>query len=66
MTVTGTGFQPTDTVTFGGYEANITARTTTSLTVITPPHAPGTVNVFVMTEDLARSAAVLPGAFTYQ
>jgi photosystem II stability/assembly factor-like uncharacterized protein len=66
VTITGTGFQPTDTVTFDGYEATITARTSTALTVVTPPHAPGTVSVFVMTENLARSAAVLPGAFTYQ
>lgn len=66
VTITGTGFEPTDTVTFDGYEAAITARTATTLTVVTPPHAPGAVSVFVMTEDLARSAAVLPGAFTYQ
>ena len=66
VTITGTSFEPTDTVTFDGYEATITAQTATSLTVLTPPHAPGTVSVFVMTVDLARSAAVLPAAYTFQ
>lgn len=66
VTITGTGFQPADSVTFDGYEATITARTGTTLTVVTPPHPPGTVSVFVMTEDLGRSAAVLAGAFSYQ
>jgi photosystem II stability/assembly factor-like uncharacterized protein len=64
--ITGTGFQATDTVAFGGYEAGITSRSATSLVVTVPPHAPGTVSVFVMTEDLERSAAVLPASYTYQ
>ncbi|MCU0779893.1 MAG: IPT/TIG domain-containing protein [Akkermansiaceae bacterium] len=66
VTLTGTGFEATDTVTFGGYPAQITARSATSLTVTAPPHPPGVVGVIVMTADLARAAAVLPAAFTYQ
>ncbi len=66
VTITGTGFQTTDTVTFDGYPGDITSRTATSIVVTTPPHAPGPVKVIVMTYDLERSAAVLPDAFTYQ
>jgi hypothetical protein len=66
VTLTGTGFQATDTVTFGGYPAQVTSHSATALVVTAPPHPPGVVNVVVMTEDLKRSAAVLPAAFTYQ
>jgi len=65
VTVTVTGFQATDTVTFDGYPGDIISRTATSIVVTTPPHAPGPVAVILMTDGLERSAAVLPGAFTY-
>ena len=60
------GFTATDLVTFDGYAATVTAQTPTSLVVLIPPHAPGVVSVFVMSDDLERSAAVLPAGFTYQ
>lgn len=65
VTITGTGFLSTDTVTFDGYAAEITSRTSTSMVVTVPPHSPGTVSVIVMSDDLERSAAILPGGFTY-
>jgi hypothetical protein len=65
VTITGTGFLSTDTVTFDGYPGQVTSRTTTSMVVTIPPHAPGTVSVFVMSEGLERGAAALPAAFTY-
>ena len=65
VTITGTGFSATDTVTFDGYWAAVISRTATSMVVTSPPHAPGTVSVIVMPEDLARPAAIRPGGFTY-
>ena len=53
-------------MTFDGYSAEVTSRTSTSMVVTVPPHAPGTVSVIVMTDGLERSAAILPGGFTYE
>lgn len=50
------------TVTIGGVGATITANTTTSLTVTTPAHAGGTVDVVV---TLPNGAVTQAGAFTY-
>lgn len=67
VTIAGTGFLSTETVTvtFDGYSADVTSRTDTSMVVTIPPHAPGVVSVFVMSENLQRGAAELPAAFTY-
>jgi len=65
VTLVGTGFVTTDTVTFDGYPAEVTSRTSSSMVVKIPTHAPGVVSVFVMTDGLERGAAELPGGFTY-
>lgn len=64
-TLTGTGFQSDDTVTFDGYQAKVLSRTATSMVVISPPHPAGTVSVFIMPQYLARPVAIRPGSFTY-
>ena len=66
VTLTGTGFLPTDTVTFDGYAADIVSRTPTSMVVVVPPHAPGPVSVIVMSNGLERSAGILTGGFRYR
>ncbi len=66
VTITGTDFRSTDSVTFDGYPVNVVSRTPTSMVVVTPPHPPGVVDLFILTDDLERGAASLPAAFTYQ
>lgn len=52
VTITGTGFQPGATVTFGGVgAAAITVVSATKITVMTPPQSAGTVVVDVQNPD---------------
>ena len=52
VTITGTGFDPGASVTFGGTDARVTDRTgSTSITVDTPSHAAGEVPVVVTNGD---------------
>lgn len=60
----GTGFDAQSTVTFGGVTAtSVTLVDATRLDVVTPPHAPGAVDV-VVTSSRGESAT-LAGGFTY-
>jgi photosystem II stability/assembly factor-like uncharacterized protein len=66
VNITGTHFEKTDTITFDGFPGDITSLTPTTIVVTTPPHAPGPVNVIIMTENLERSAFTLTHGFTYK
>ncbi len=64
VTISGSGFSATasgDIVTFGANKATVTAASTTSLTVTTPPGSAGAVDVTVTTSGGTSSAAT----FTY-
>ena len=62
--ITGTGFLPGATVTFGGIAGtNVAVPDSGTITVTTPSHAAGTVNV-VVTNSIAQSAT-LTNAYTY-
>jgi|GEM_PF-5467473 len=64
VTITGTGFVAVPTVTFGGATAtSVVITSTTSLTVVTPAHAAGAVNVVVT--NPGGASATLPNGFTY-
>ena len=66
VTLTGSGFQSTDTVTFDGYQAKVVSRAgTTNMVVLSPPHPAGAVSVFIMPEYLTRAVAIQSGGFTY-
>lgn len=63
VTITGTGFTAATAVDFGGNAGtSVTVTSATSLTVITPAHAAGPVNVSVTGPGGTGS---LPNAFTY-
>jgi hypothetical protein len=52
VTITGTGFDPLATVTFGGTPCSVTSRTgTTQMSVVTPEHDAGRVSVVVTNPD---------------
>lgn len=61
VTITGTDLLAATAVTFDGLPGTITAQTATTITVTSPAHAPGPVNVVVEHPD-GDSA---PGTFTY-
>ena len=62
--ITGTGFLSGATVTFGGIAGtNLAVPDSSTITVTTPSHAAGTVNV-VVTNSIAQSAT-LTNAYTY-
>ena len=62
--ITGTGFLPGATVTFGGIAGtNVALPDSSTITVTTPSHAAGTVNV-VVTNGIAQSGT-LTNAYTY-
>jgi IPT/TIG domain-containing protein len=63
LTLTGSDFDPQASVMLGGSPATVTGRSATSLTVSTPPHAPGLVDVAVQNPDGQTSTRA--GAFTY-
>ena len=66
VSLTGSGFQAGDSVTFGGYPAEITARTATTLTLRVPAHPAGVVAIHLMPDGLTRAAATLASAYTFQ
>lgn len=64
VTITGTGFVATPTVTFGGTSAtNVVWVNSTTLTCTTPAHAAGAVNVVVTNPDTQTGTGT--NAFTY-
>lgn len=64
VTITGTGFVATPTVTFGGSAAtSVVFVSSTSLTCVTPAHAAGAVDVVVTNPD--AQAGTLTNGFTY-
>ncbi|MEM7168280.1 MAG: IPT/TIG domain-containing protein, partial [Planctomycetota bacterium] len=63
VTLTGTGFDGTTTVTFDGIAATgLTVFNATTMSVLTPAHAAGTVDVAVMS---GPDIAILSAAYTY-
>ncbi|MDR3502421.1 MAG: IPT/TIG domain-containing protein, partial [Legionella sp.] len=63
VTITGTGFIPGMTVSFGGVAAtDVEAVNATTLTAVTPSHAAGVVDVVV---NNGVSSATSVGAYTY-
>ncbi|MEM7167971.1 MAG: IPT/TIG domain-containing protein, partial [Planctomycetota bacterium] len=62
VTLTGTDFTAGDTVTFDGLAAAATFLSTTSLSVVTPAHAPGAVDVVVSN---VNGSSTLSAGFTY-
>jgi len=64
VTITGTNFQNSATVTFAGVAAtSATVNSSTRIAATTPAHAAGTAAVNVTNPD--NQSATLPGAFTY-
>jgi len=64
VTVTGTGFTGSTSVNFGGTTVVPTVVSDTTLTVVSPVHAAGTVDILV-TNALGTSAASTADQFTY-
>ncbi len=56
ITIIGTGFTPTSTVSFGGTPAAVTFVSDTEITVLAPPHVTGPVGVTVTTPNGGTSA----------
>jgi hypothetical protein len=64
VTITGTDFVATPTVTFGGVSAtSVVWVNSTTLTCVTPAHAPGAVNVVVTNPD--AQTGTLSSGYTY-
>lgn len=64
VTLTGTGFTPNATVTFGGTaSAQVAYVSATELTAVTPAHTRGAVDVVVTSDGASASLA---NAFTYE
>ncbi|HET8733021.1 MAG TPA: IPT/TIG domain-containing protein, partial [Anaeromyxobacteraceae bacterium] len=63
LALSGADFDAGASVTVGGLGATMVSRTATTLTVTSPPHGAGLVDV-VVTNGSGKSAS-LPGAFTY-
>lgn len=64
VTLTGTNFTDASSVTFDGLNAtNLTVLNATTVTVDTPAHAAGTVDVVITTPS---GTATLPASYTYQ
>ncbi|MCY1078835.1 IPT/TIG domain-containing protein [Archangium lansingense] len=65
VTLSGSGFAPGASVTFGGVAAPVVeVASPSSLTATTPAHAAGRVDITVTNPD--GQEATLPGAFTYE
>ncbi|WP_028045224.1 carboxypeptidase regulatory-like domain-containing protein [Cellulomonas sp. URHE0023] len=62
VAITGTGFGPDSTVTFGGVPATVAVESPTSLVATAPAHAAGPVDVVVTTQGQPSS----PATYTYQ
>lgn len=63
VTLSGANFQAGATVLMGAASATVTSVSATSISVVTPAHAAGVVDVTVSNPDAL--IATLPGAFTY-
>jgi hypothetical protein len=63
VTISGENFQAAATVTIGGVAATVTAADATTISVTTPAHAAGAVDVTVTNPD--GMTATASGAFTY-
>jgi hypothetical protein len=63
LTITGTNFYGTPTVTIGGNAATVSDVTSTTITATTPTHANGTVDVTVTNPD--NQFVTAPFSFTY-
>ncbi|HPW20452.1 MAG TPA: IPT/TIG domain-containing protein [Vicinamibacterales bacterium] len=72
VTISGSGFTQTASigVTFGGYPATVTSKTSTQLVVRTPHHQAGTVDVMVVLlnadQKPAAPPAVVPNGFLFR
>jgi hypothetical protein len=64
VTITGSNFVSGATVTFGGVAAQVTGATATSLLVVTPARAAGTVSVVVRNPDGQQGVASKGFAYT--
>ena len=65
VTLTGSGFTPTATVTFGGTRpSHVTITKPTRITVVVPPHGPGSPTVGVVV-DTTSGTSGKPAVFTY-
>jgi hypothetical protein len=64
VTITGSGFNGTTAVKFGSSTAAFTVVNDTSITVTSPAHAAGTVDIRV-TDDVGTSPIVVADQFTY-
>jgi IPT/TIG domain-containing protein len=62
VTLSGTGLSGTSSVTFGGVDAVVGSVTPTSVTVTTPPHAAGAVDVLLTTPG---GTSTLAQGYTY-
>ncbi|MBV9497010.1 MAG: IPT/TIG domain-containing protein, partial [Acidobacteria bacterium] len=62
VAIAGTGLTTASSVTFDGLAATITNKTSTSVTVTTPAHAAGAVNVVVTT---GGGSATITNGYTY-
>jgi hypothetical protein len=63
VTLTGVGFSPPVTVTFGGATGTVTGGSATSISVQSPPHPAGSVDVVVTNPD--GQSTTLPAAYAY-
>jgi hypothetical protein len=63
VTINGTGFYGTPTVSIGSTTASVTAATATTLTITTPAYSAGAVDVVVANPD--GQIATLTGGLTY-
>ncbi len=64
VTISGNNFQSGSTVTFGGRNGWVFSLSTTSIRVLTPAHAAGTVSVVVTSRNGRQ--ATLANSFTYK
>src|SRR4029077_5199787 len=62
VVITGTNLSGATSVTFGGVAATITNNTATTITVTTPAHAAGAVDVIV---NVSAGSATSTGGYTY-
>lgn len=62
VTITGTGFQSTTNVTFGGVTASFGVINSTTISTITPTNSAGAVDVVITT---SAGSVTLTSAFTY-
>lgn len=62
VAVSGSNFDPSDSVSFDGIPATVVSGTSTVINVVTPSHAAGPVNVAVVSSD---GVATIANGFTY-